>query len=77
MASMADFRIWGKVEQIGVKQFVAIVSAVPEVEGDHPIVLIESTANLVEANARRNQLMREVGERVRAQGNRVVDVEEQ
>lgn len=31
---MGNFRIWRRVEHIGVKQFVAIVSAVPDAAGD-------------------------------------------
>jgi hypothetical protein len=73
---MADFRIWGQVEHIGVKQFLAIVSAVPEDHGERPIVLTSITPNLVEANQNRDRLMIELGARVRARGDRVVDVEE-
>jgi hypothetical protein len=72
---MADFRVWGKVEHIGVKQFLAIVSAVPEDPRGRPIVLTTITPNLVEANQNRDRLMIELGARVRARGDRVVDVE--
>jgi hypothetical protein len=72
---MVDFRIWGKVEHVGVRQFIAIVSAVPEDHSERPIVLTSITPNLVEANQDRDRLMVELGARVRARGDRVVDVE--
>lgn len=73
---MADFRIWAKVEHVGVKQFLAIASAVPEVVADRPVVLTSIAPTLVEANEHKAQLMVELGDKVRARGDRVVDVEE-
>ena len=74
---VADFRIWGKVEHIGVKQFLAIASAVPDPPDDQrPIVLTAIVCELVEANQARDRLMKDVGNRLRARGDRVVDVEE-
>lgn len=74
---MADFRIWGKVEHIGVEQFLAIVSAVPDDAGaQRPIVLTSIQHNLPEANQAKDRLMMNVGAPVRARGDRVVDVEE-
>lgn len=73
---MADFRIWARVEHIGVKRFIAIVSAVQDPPADKAIVLTGEAPSLAEANASRDRLMIEMGERVRARGDRVVDVEE-
>lgn len=73
---MSDFRVWGKVEHIGVKQFLAIVSAVPEAIENRPIVLTSIVPNLIEANQERERLMVDAGKRVRDRGDRVVDVEE-
>ena len=72
---MSDFLVWGRVEHIGVRQFLAIASGVPEDRQDVAIVLTAVAPNLAEANQHRDQLMREVGEKVRARGDRVVDVE--
>ena len=72
---MADFRIWGRVEHIGVKQFLAIASGVPE-SGDRAIVLTGIAPSLPEANQEKHRLMRKVGDQVRARGHQVVDTED-
>lgn len=47
---MADFRVWGRVEQIGGREFFAIASAVPEALGDRAIVLTATSPSLADAN---------------------------
>lgn len=72
---MADFRIWGRVEHIGVRQFLAIASGVPE-SGARAIVLTGISPSLPEASQDKARLMLKVGEMVRARGDSVVDVED-
>ncbi len=72
---MSDFRIVARVKYIGVTQFLAIASGVPEARQDVAIVLTALAPDLAEANQHRDQFMREVGEKVRARGDRAVDVE--
>jgi hypothetical protein len=71
----SNYRVWGRVEHIGVRQFIAIASGVPENHSDVAIVLTSVSPDLAEATQQRDQLMREVGAKVRARGDRVVDVE--
>lgn len=72
---MADFRIWGRVEHIGPRDFFVIASAVPEVTTERVIVLTASLTSLADANAERARLMVRAGDAVRLRGHRVVDVE--
>jgi hypothetical protein len=72
---LADFRIWARVEHIGVKQFIAIASAVQGPPDDsRPIVIFEAAPTLAEAHQRKTRLAIQVGAQVRARGDRVVDV---
>lgn len=71
---MGDYRIWGRWEQIGHAQFVAIVSAVPEGKGK-PEVLMRLTASLDGVRALVESMARELGAKMAATGARVVDVE--
>jgi hypothetical protein len=73
--TLADFRIWGRVEHIGVKQFLAIASAAPDEPAQRAIVLQTISPSLAEANLERDRLMVEMGARVRARGDCVVDAE--
>jgi hypothetical protein len=73
---MADFRIWGRVECIGRSEFFVIASAVPvRVSDVRPIVLTLTAYSLQQATSDRDRLMVSAGEKVRARGDRVVDVE--
>ena len=77
---MADFRIWGRIEHIGPQQFFVVVSAVPDLPQSGLIgVDLESQtlSSRAEATDARAVLMRAMGERIRARGDRVVDVEEE
>lgn len=73
---MADWRVWARVEQIGARQFLAVASAVPDPPTDKAIVLTAIAPSLAEANGHKARLMVEMGARVRAGGDRVVDVED-
>ena len=59
----------------GVRQFIAIASAVPEAPEDRAIVLTSIAPSLAEANTAKARLVVEMGARVRSNGDRVVDVE--
>ena len=71
---MANFRMWGRWEQIGPGQFVAIVSAVPEDKGE-PEVLMRLAASLDNVRVLVDSMARELTERIAATGARIVDVE--
>jgi hypothetical protein len=73
---MADFRIWGKVEQIPPAEFFVIASAVPKDGGDGAAVLTTTASTEDLADSAKQKLMREVGALLRARGDRVVDVED-
>jgi hypothetical protein len=74
-----NFRIWGRIEQTAPDQFVVIVSTVPV---RFHLLLCRATVDRtlrgcrVEAEAARDELIRIAGERVRAAGDCVVDVED-
>lgn len=71
---MGYFRLWGRWEQIGPGQFVAIVSAVPEGEGT-PEVLMRLAASLDNDRALVESMARELGAKIASTGARVIDVE--
>jgi hypothetical protein len=75
---LRDFCIWGRIDQVGPSQFFIVVSAVhdPPIEYDRTVVLTGEAKSRDDAEAARNELMRELGAKVRARGDRVVDVEE-
>ena len=64
-----------RVEHIGVGQFLAIASAVPDPPADRGIVLTSIVPTLAEANTAKARLVVEMGARVRSNGDRVLDVE--
>jgi hypothetical protein len=69
---MANFRIWGRTEQTGPSQFSVIASAVRDDQRERPMVLTEVAHSLHDANAAKERLMIQVGELVKARGDRVV-----
>jgi hypothetical protein len=75
---MADFRIWGRIEHLGPREFIVIVSAVPDPPTPAPdrvdveTQTVSSRAAAVEACA---DLVLQMGKLVRERGDRVVDVE--
>lgn len=61
---------------IGVRQFLAIASAVPDPPTDKAIVLTAIVPLPRGSNSEKARLVVEMGARVRAGGGRVVDVED-
>lgn len=75
---MADFRVWGRVEQIGPQQFVAIASAVPnslDASAMSADVRLQMRPDRERASEVLKRLMRALGKTIRKRGDRVVDVE--
>lgn len=75
---MAAFRIYARVQQIGVKQFLAVASGVPEppvAPEARAIVLTAVEPDLVAASLAKERMLLEVGAQIRARGGNVVDVE--
>lgn len=76
---MADFIIWGRIEPIGKRRYFVIVSELPR---DFPsnasstAVETGTVDSREEATALRDGLMKRAGEKIRARGDRMVDVEE-
>ena len=70
---MASFRITGRVEALGTRQFLAVASGMPETTAGHAIVLTALAPSLPEANQHKTRLMAEVSARVCARGDQVVD----
>ncbi len=75
---MADFRIWGTIEHVGPQEFCVIATSTPD--PPHSALLSESDRETFEslnlANAGRDRMILQMAARVRARGDRVVDVEE-
>jgi hypothetical protein len=74
-----DYRIWGTITHTGPQVFVVVVSAIPAVYRDQILhrteVVTQVCTGLDEARLARNRMAMEMGERVDARGDRVVDVE--
>ena len=73
---MADFRIWGRVKHFGPCDFLVIASAVTA-PADIAVLRILSATSLAEAIEGKARLLVELGDEVRARGDRVVDVVEE
>ena len=74
---MSDFRIWGRITHVGPSEFLAVVSAVPDdgiQRGPDPIVRTALSDSLEQAKGDLEVLTVVVGDAIRAQGGRVVDV---
>lgn len=75
--AMPDFRLWGRVEQIGPSQFLAIVSAVPDTvspDFDAGVELVTAPTH-GEAWHQLETLAVTLGEKVRQRGGRIVEIE--
>jgi hypothetical protein len=74
-----DYRIWGTITHTGPQVFVVVVSAIPAIYRDQLLhrteVVTQVCGALEEARLARNRMAAEMGERVDARGDRVVDVE--
>jgi len=76
---MADFRIWGKVEQFGPEAFFVIVSAVPDppVAGTGRFMVDTRVVDLSDQATRTQAaMMRRMVDKLRARGHRVVGAEQ-
>ena len=76
-ARMATYQIWADVTQIAPDRFFVSVSAVPKDERTQERTGGVKTAEgktLDEANALRDQLVLEVGKRLRARGHVILDL---
>jgi hypothetical protein len=71
---MAQFHVWGRIEQLGPVDHFVIVSAVSDDPTIQPKVLTCSAPSAAGAHAERDRLMVELGHWVRAGGHDVVDV---
>lgn len=74
---MADFNLWGRIEQIRTDLFYVIVAALPCTKSNPEDAMVRTgdAPSRQQAEALRDRLMREVGEQVRQGGDRVVDIE--
>lgn len=74
-----DYRIWGTITHTAPHVFVVVVSAVPALYRDqllHATELVTQVCRgLEEARLARNRMAVELGTRVDARGDRVVDVD--
>jgi hypothetical protein len=75
MTGQGDYVLWGRVEQIGIGQFAVIVTVIRATVQDSR-VWYGITTSLAEGRSVRDAKMREFGDRVRAEGGRIVDVED-
>lgn len=75
---MSDFRLWATVNKTAAHEFAVCVRAVPESadEMHRAHVEMQVTTTLEVAETMRASMLLAMGERVRARGDRVVDVEE-
>lgn len=75
---MPDFQLWARIQQLGPQEFVVFVSTISHEEsppeGVQTSVDTASAGSLAEAQALMSRMMVEVGQRVVARGDRVVDV---
>jgi hypothetical protein len=74
---MADFLVWGRIQNLGPGEFLAIASAVPALpfSNEDTEVLTALAPLLADAQAELVCLTNAVGEFVRSKGHRLVDVE--
>lgn len=73
---MADFRIWGRIEEIVGGGFLAIASTVREdLEPSGSRVLSQMFATREAAELALREFMTKLGEDIRKKGGRIVDVE--
>jgi hypothetical protein len=74
-----DYRIWGTITHTAPRVFVVVVSAIPALYRDQLLHATELATKvcggLEEAQVARNRMAVELGTRVDARGDRVVDVD--
>jgi len=74
---MSEYSIWAQIHHTAPQEFVVVVSAVPAATDQNPDVQLRVASNLQTAESTREALLVEVGQRLRHQGSRVVDVIEE
>lgn len=74
---MNDVIIWGRIQQFGPDQFLAIGSCISELQGlpSDADVLTKVSDSLAEAREALSAIVLELGLQARSRGDRVVDVE--
>ena len=75
---MGNFKLVGRVEHIGPRDFVAIAAAVPDQPGAMAAIAdirLEILPDREGAMLTRDILLKDLGEALRLRGDRVVDVE--
>ena len=74
---MADYRLWGRIEQIGPHEFLAIVSAIPADGRGSPHARVETRleTSLDAARDALRSVLVGVGLALGAEGARVTDTE--
>jgi hypothetical protein len=74
-----DYRIWGTITHAAPQVFVVVVSAIPALYRDQLLhtteVFTRVCSALEEARLARNRMAVDIGTRVDARGDRVVDVD--
>ena len=74
-----DYRIWGTITHTAPHVFVVVVSAIPALYRDQLLhnteVVTRTCGGLEEAQLARNRMAVELGTRLDARGDRVVDVD--
>lgn len=74
-----DYRIWGTIAHTAPHVFVVVVSAIPAIYRDQLVhtteVVTRVCGGLEEAQIARNRLAVELGGRLDARGDRVIDVD--
>ncbi len=78
VAAMANFRIWGRVEQVDVASFMVVASAVSPWEdapGTSTVVITDRAVDEVDARDRLGRMVARLDARVRAGGNTVSSID--
>jgi hypothetical protein len=74
-----DYRIWGTVAHTAPHVFVVVVSAIPALYRDQLVhtteIVTQVCGGLEEAQAARDRIAVELGSRLDARGDRVIDVD--
>ena len=69
---MADFRVWGRIEQVAPNEFFVVVSTMRANDPGKPDVITRTATSRAEAENVRDDLISEVSAAVQARGDRVM-----
>lgn len=73
---MAEFLIWGRIEQTGPAEFLVIATAIrADANADGLEVMPNMAASRKEAERVLKDVLVKLGERIRSRGHKIVDVE--